>query len=44
VQNTRRFMAADAMLCGQQVKAGDAVLVLLAAAAHDPSAAVDDRA
>ncbi|MBV8272036.1 MAG: cytochrome P450 [Cupriavidus sp.] len=39
VQNTRRFMAADATLCGQVVRAGDAVLVLLAAAAHDPAAA-----
>lgn len=39
VQNTRRFMAADAVLCGQPVKAGDAVLVLLAAAAHDPAGA-----
>ncbi|MFJ5383741.1 cytochrome P450, partial [Cupriavidus sp. CER94] len=35
VQNTRRFMVADAMVCGQPVRAGDAVLVLLAAAAHD---------
>lgn len=32
VQNTRRFLAADAHLCGVPVKAGDAVLVLLAAA------------
>ncbi|MEM5431780.1 cytochrome P450 [Cupriavidus oxalaticus] len=32
VQNTRRFLAADARLCGHDVKAGDAVLVLLAAA------------
>ncbi len=32
VQNTRRFLAADARLCGHAVKAGDAVLVLLAAA------------
>lgn len=32
VQNTRRFLAADAQLCGHAVKAGDAVLVLLAAA------------
>lgn len=36
VQNTRRFMAADAVLCGQAVRANDTVLVLLAAAAHDP--------
>ncbi|TDF64389.1 cytochrome P450 [Cupriavidus sp. L7L] len=32
VQNTRRFLAADATLCGHDVKAGDVVLVLLAAA------------
>lgn len=32
VQNTRRFLAADAILCGHDVTAGDAVLVLLAAA------------
>ncbi|WP_035879951.1 cytochrome P450 [Cupriavidus sp. BIS7] len=43
VQNTRRFMAADATLCGQAVSAGDAVLVLLAAAAHDSTAAVQAR-
>lgn len=35
VQNTRRFMAADAVVCGQRLRVGDAVLVLLAAAAHD---------
>ena len=39
VQNTRRFMAADAIVCGQPVRAGDAVLVLLAAAAHDDAGA-----
>ncbi|WP_011301229.1 cytochrome P450 [Cupriavidus necator] len=32
VQNTRRFLAADARVCGVPVRAGDAVLVLLAAA------------
>lgn len=32
VQNTRRFLAADVRLCGAQLKAGDAVLVVLAAA------------
>lgn len=32
VQNTRRFLAADTQLCGHAVKAGDTVLVLLAAA------------
>ncbi|BDB28499.1 cytochrome P450 [Cupriavidus sp. TA19] len=34
VQNTRRFLAADAHLCGHDAKAGDAVLVLLAAASR----------
>jgi cytochrome P450 len=43
VQNTRRFMAADATLCGQAVRAGDAVLVLLAAAAHDSTAPAQAR-
>jgi len=43
VQNTRRFLAADATLCGESLKAGDAVLVLLAAASHDPSAPRPDR-
>ncbi|SOY69412.1 putative cytochrome P450 family protein [Cupriavidus taiwanensis] len=32
VQNTRRFVAADTGLCGHAVKAGETVLVLLAAA------------
>lgn len=32
VQNTRRFLATDSELCGHAVKAGDTVLVLLAAA------------
>lgn len=43
VQNTRRFLVADATLCGERLKAGDAVLVLLAAASHDPAAACPDR-
>lgn len=43
VQNTRRFLAADATLCGEALKAGDAVLVLLAAASHDPFAHRPDR-
>ncbi len=42
VQNTRRFLAADATLCGMPVRAGDAVLVLLAAASHDAGAATQD--
>ncbi|MDF3836973.1 cytochrome P450, partial [Cupriavidus basilensis] len=35
VQNTRRFLAADARLCGADLKAGDTVLVVLAAASLD---------
>jgi cytochrome P450 len=38
VQNTRRFLAADTSFEGQQLKAGETVLVLLAAANRDPSA------
>jgi cytochrome P450 len=38
VQNTRRFLARDATVAGQAMKAGDAVLVVLAAANRDPRA------
>ncbi len=38
VQNTRRFLAGDAVVGGQAMKAGDAVLVVLAAANRDPIA------
>ena len=38
VQNTRRFLARDASIEGQELKAGDAVLVVLAAANRDPAA------
>jgi cytochrome P450 len=38
VQNTRRFIAADGTLGGARMAAGDAVLVLLAAANRDPAA------
>jgi cytochrome P450 len=38
IQNTRRFLAEDAIVAGQQMRAGDAVLVLLAAANHDSAA------
>lgn len=38
VQNTRRFAADDCDLLGQRVKAGDALLVLLASANRDPAA------
>ena len=37
VQNTRRFLAEDAVVAGQAVRAGDTVLVVLAAANRDPS-------
>ena len=37
VQNTRRFLAEDAVVAGQPMRAGDTVLVLLAAANHDPA-------
>lgn len=36
VQNTRRFMADDAVIAGRNVLAGQAILVLLAAANRDP--------
>lgn len=38
VQNTRRFLANDAVIAGQSMRAGDAVLVVLAAANRDPAA------
>jgi cytochrome P450 len=38
VQNTRRFLAEDAMIADQPVRAGDAILVVLAAANRDASA------
>src|SRR5262245_2431900 len=37
VQNTRRFLAEDGIVAGEKMKAGDAILVLLAAANRDPS-------
>ncbi|MFL6622019.1 MAG: cytochrome P450 [Sulfurifustis sp.] len=36
--NTRRFLAQDANVAGQDMKAGDAILVVLAAANRDPAA------
>ena len=36
VQNTRRFLTRDATVAGQSMKAGDVVLVVLAAANRDP--------
>jgi cytochrome P450 len=38
VHNTRRFLARDGMVAGQEMRAGDMVLVVLAAANRDPSA------
>lgn len=37
VQNTRRFVAEDTLLEGQPLRAGDAVLLVLAAAQRDPA-------
>jgi cytochrome P450 len=36
-QNTRRFVARDGMVAGQEMKAGDMILVILAAANRDQS-------
>lgn len=41
VQNTRRFASEDCEIQGQGVKAGDAILVLLASANRDPAANPD---
>jgi len=41
VQNTRRFVAEDGMVAGTPMRAGDAILVLLAAANRDPAANAD---
>ncbi|HEY8602542.1 MAG TPA: cytochrome P450 [Thermomicrobiales bacterium] len=38
VQNTRRFVAADCLVAGRQLRAGDTILVILAAANRDPLA------
>jgi cytochrome P450 len=38
VQNTRRFAAEDVTICGDRVRAGEAILVIVAAANRDPSA------
>jgi cytochrome P450 len=38
VQNTRRFAAANATVLGHEVRAGEAILVILAAANRDPAA------
>ncbi len=41
VQNTRRFLAADTEIAGHEMRAGDAVLLILAAANRDPAANPD---
>jgi cytochrome P450 len=41
VQNTRRFPAGDGIVAGQEMKAGEMILVVLAAANRDPSANPD---
>ena len=41
VQNTRRFVAEDGIVAGTAMRAGDAILVLLAAANRDPAANAD---
>jgi cytochrome P450 len=38
VQNTRRFLEGDGIVAGTPMKAGDAILVVLAAANRDPAA------
>jgi len=38
VQNTRRFLARDGVVAGQEMKMGEGVLVVLAAANRDPAA------
>ena len=37
VHNTRRYVAEDGIVAGQPMKAGDAILVVLAAANRDPA-------
>lgn len=37
IQNTRRFLAEDGTVAGAQMRAGDCILVVLAAANRDPS-------
>jgi len=44
VQNTRRFLAEDAVVAGVPMKAGDAVLVVVAAANRDPAVNPDPAA
>jgi cytochrome P450 len=37
IQNTRRFLAEDTIIAGRKLKAGDAILLVLAAANRDPA-------
>lgn len=37
IQNTRRFVARDGTVAGQRMRAGDTILVVLAAANRDPA-------
>jgi cytochrome P450 len=41
IQNTRRYLVADTQIAGQQLRTGDAILLLLAAANRDPAANPD---
>lgn len=41
IQNTRRYLAHDAEIAGQNLRAGEAILVILAAANRDPAANPD---
>ena len=41
IQNTRRFLAGSGTILGQQMKEGDAILIVLAAANRDPLANPD---
>lgn len=43
LHNTRRWVADDAEVAGQPMRAGDAILVVLAAANHDPAAGSDPQ-
>ncbi len=38
IQNTRRWVAEDGDIAGRPLKSGDAILVILASANHDPAA------
>ena len=41
IQSTRRYVDLDGMIAGHAVRAGDVILVLLAAANHDPGLVID---